>query len=94
MLAQASRSRGLMDVLGELLASRRGNEFHRQPIPESWVGTSFNEQFSKAKIEKDAVLLAVHPSTEKNSRPIVNPTNHTFAEGDEIVVISRGSVTL
>ena len=94
MLAQASRSRGLMDVLGELLASRRGNEFHRQPIPESWVGTSFNEQFSKAKIEKDAVLLAVHPGTEKNARPIVNPTNHTFAEGDEIVVISRESVKL
>lgn len=94
MLAQASRSRGLMEVLGELVTSRRGNEFHRQPIPESWVGTSFNEQFAKAKIEKDVILLAVHPATEGNSRTIVNPTGHTFAAGDEIVVISHGGVTL
>lgn len=94
MLAQASRSRGLMEVLGELLTSRRGNEFHRQPIPENWVGTSFNEQFARAKTERDVILLAVHPATEGNSRPVVNPTGHTFAAGDEIVVISRGGVTL
>ena len=94
MLAQDSRSRGLMEVLGELLTSRRGNEFHRQPIPENWVGTTFNDQFAKAKLEKDAVLLAVHPAGDNNSRPIVNPSSHTFAAGDEIVVISRGGVVL
>ncbi|QEG22180.1 potassium channel family protein [Mariniblastus fucicola] len=94
MLAQASRSRGLMEVLGELLTSRRGNEFHRQAIPDNWIGTSFNEQFATAKMEKDVVLLAVHPAGEANARPIVNPTNHTFTEGDEVVVISRGGVTL
>jgi voltage-gated potassium channel len=94
MLAQASRSRGLMEVLGELLTSKHGNEFNRLAIPASWVGTTFNEQFSKAKAEKDVVLLAVHPASETNSRAVVNPTDHTFAEGDEIVVISRGSVTL
>jgi len=94
MLAQASRSRGLMEVLSELLTCRRGNEFHRQPIPDSWIGTNFNDQYVKAKMEKEVVLLAVHPASEGFSQPVVNPTNHTFSKGDEIVVISRGGVTL
>ena len=94
MLAQASKSRGLMEVLGELLTSKRGNEFQRQPIPENWVGTTFNEQYSKAKLEKDVVLLAVHPTSETNVPPVVNPVNHTFAKGDEVVVIGRGNVKL
>ena len=93
MLAQASRSRGLMDVLGELLTSKRGNEFHRQPIPNSWVGTEFNDQFANAKRDNDVVLLAVHPAAD-NSSPVVNPTDYVFAEGDEVVVISRGNVKL
>ena len=94
MLAQASRSRGLMEVLGELLTSRRGNEFHRQAIPANWIGTAFNEQFTKAKLESDVVLLAVHSNSEGNSRPIVNPTDYVFSKGDEVVVISRGGVKL
>ncbi len=94
MLAQASRSRGLMDVLGELLTSRRGNEFHRLAIPADWIGTDFNEQFSKAKREKDIVLLAVHHAGDGKHRPLVNPTDYIFTAGDEVVVISRGSVVL
>jgi voltage-gated potassium channel len=94
MLAQASRSRGLMEVLGELLTSKRGNEFHRLPIPDSWIGTTYNDQFAAAKIEKDVVLLAVHPAGDNSTRPFVNPTSHTFVEGDEVVVISHGGVQL
>jgi len=91
MLAQASRNKGLMEVLGELLTSKRGNEFRRHPIPDQWVGTSFNEQYAKAKSEQDMVLLAVHSAGDAQSRPIVNPTNHTFVAGDEVVVICRSS---
>lgn len=98
MLAQAARNRGLMDVLSELLTSQHGNEFHRLKIPDDWIGTNFNQQFSRMKSEKDIVLIAVHSdgteTKDSNFGPNVNPTNYLFREGDEVVVISHGEASL
>ena len=83
--------RGLINVFAELLTYRHGNEFMRIPIPKSWVGKSFNDMLVELKNTKNAILVAVHKETDSM---IVNPENHVFEEGDQVVVICKGTLEL
>lgn len=91
MLAQAAMNRGLMGVFSELLTYQRGNEFYRLSLSTEWFGKTFNELFVQLKQSHNAILVAVHRA---NGEMVVNPANHTFSEGDEIVVIAEHGVTL
>ena len=91
VIAQAGMHRGLINVLGELLTYRHGNEFFRTPIPASWVGDTFNNKLTELKESKNAILVAVHP---KSGEIAINPDEHVFSAGDEIVVICRGQIKL
>lgn len=91
VIAQAGMHRGLINVFGELLTYRHGNEFRRLPVPSSWVGRQFNEMLSELKNDKNAILVAVDGQEDSMD---VNPENHTFAEGDQVVVICKGPLEL
>lgn len=91
VIAQAGMHRGLINVLGELLTYRHGNEFFRTSIPSGWIGRSFNEKLNDLKQNQNAILVAVHP---EDSTIHVNPDKHVFQEGDEVVVICRGQIKL
>ncbi|MDA1052741.1 MAG: ion transporter, partial [Planctomycetota bacterium] len=91
MLAQAAMNRGLMGVFSELLTYQRGNEFYRTSLPAEWFGKSFNELFVQLKQTHNAILVAVHVAA---GEMVVNPVNHTFSAGDEIVVIAEHDITL
>lgn len=91
MLAQAAMNRGLIGVLSELLTYQHGNEFYRLPIPESWVGESFDQKLGDLRGTANSILVAVHP---EQGEAMVNPVNYQFAEGDEVIVISRGTPKL
>ncbi|MEM7784338.1 MAG: potassium channel protein, partial [Planctomycetota bacterium] len=86
VLAHAAMNRGLISVLGELLTSEHGNEFHRIPIPETWIGQSFDQKLKDVREGSNAILLAVHPH---EGEPTVNPESYQFKALDEVVVISR-----
>lgn len=85
MLAQAAMKRGLATVVAELLTYERGNEFYRVPIPESWIGASFDDKLVEIRKTHQAILIAVH---REHELPVINPQQYTFSEGDLIVVIS------
>ncbi|MEO8493536.1 MAG: ion transporter [Planctomycetota bacterium] len=91
MLAQAAMNRGLMGVFSELLTYQHGNEFYRTKLPAAWCGKSFNELFIQLKQTHNAILVAVHLAA---GEMVVNPVNHTFVAGDEIVVIAEHEITL
>ena len=91
VIAQAGMHRGLINVFAELLTYRHGNEFMRMPIPSSWIGKKFNEMLSELKDKKNAILVAVHSEDDSMQ---VNPENHTFEAGDQVVVICKGSLEL
>ena len=86
MLAQAAMKRGLISVFSELLTYERGNEFYRMPIPETWVGSGFDDKLSEVRKSSNIILVAVHSVGEG---PVVNPENYVFKSKDEVVVISR-----
>jgi voltage-gated potassium channel len=91
VIAQAGMHRGLINVLGELLTYRHGNEFFRTPIPDAWVGRTFNEMLAEVKQTHNAILVAVHSGDKAVT---VNPDHHVFASGDEIVAICHHRVDL
>jgi voltage-gated potassium channel len=91
MLAQAAMNRGLMGVFSELLTYQRGNEFYRSTLPAEWFGKTFNELFVQLKQSHNAILVAVHVAS---GEMVVNPANHTFSEGDDIVVIAEHEIKL
>jgi voltage-gated potassium channel len=91
VLAQAAMKRGLANVVAELLTYEQGNEFYRVEIPNGWIGKSFDDKLIELRADHDAILVAVHAP---NQPPNINPKDYTFAEGDEVVLISRQSPNL
>ena len=85
VLAQTAMKRGLSNVVAELLTYEQGNEFHRVPVPASWVGTSFDEKLSELRVKHAAILVGVHTPNEP---PNINPTDYHFVAGDEVVLIA------
>lgn len=86
LLAQAALNRGLMSIFSELLTHERGNQFYCLRVSSSWVGGSYTDCFIHLKREHAAILVAVHTAEGKN---LVNPADHTFAAGDELIVIAE-----
>lgn len=87
MLAQAAMNKGLIGILGELMTYQHGNEFYRLPIPNSWVGASFDEKLTDVKKSSEIILVAVH---SQGNSPVVNPRNYHFRADDDVVLISNG----
>ena len=85
VLAQTAMKRGLSNVVTELLTYEQGNEFHRVPVPESWIGETFDTKLAELRSEHAAILVAVHTPGEA---PNINPTDYQFVEGDEVVLIA------
>ncbi|MCA9173393.1 MAG: NAD-binding protein [Planctomycetales bacterium] len=86
LLAQAAMSRGLLGVYGELLTYRHGNEMQRVHVSDQWAGRTFQEMLGEVKRSHDAILVAVVDSAGVLK---VNPPEHTFAAGEEVIVITR-----
>ncbi len=87
MLAQAAMNKGLVGILSELMTYQHGNEFYRLPVPESWVGASFDEKLTDVKKSDDIILVAVQ---SQGDSPVVNPRNYHFRADDDVVLISDG----
>jgi len=91
LLAQAAMNRGLMDVIGELLTYRRGNQFYRIKLSESWQGKSFLDALVELKRSHNATLVAVCTA---GGEVHINPDKYTFAAGDDVVVIAEQEIRL
>ncbi len=91
MLAQSAMNRGLMGVFTQLLTYQHGNEFYRVALPAIWHGKSFNDLLALLKQKHDAILVAV---CQSEGEMVVNPKEHTFGPGDEIVVIAESEIEL
>lgn len=91
MLAQATMHRGMMSMLNELMTNQHGQTFQRTVVPSDWQGESYMDKMIALKRERNATLIGVRDS---NGEFVVNPTDHSFQEGDEIVVICKGPFKL
>ncbi|MCA9573184.1 MAG: hypothetical protein KC656_35355 [Myxococcales bacterium] len=73
IIGSATRNRGLVAVLDEVLTARHGNSFHSVPAPQGWEGLTVREAARKLHEEHDAVLIAVggdvNPEKQRPLRP-------------------------
>lgn len=91
LLAQAAMNKGLMEVFSELLTYRRGNQFYRIALPDSWTGKSFLDGMLELKRDHGAMLVAV---CSADGNVLINPKSHTFEAGDDVVVIAERDIAL
>ena len=76
-------------VIGEL-ASFRGSEIYRVPVPGEAQGCRFDEMLVTCKKEHDAIIIGV----ERNGKTLVNPAaDFELQPGDQLLVISRHAPT-
>ena len=91
MLAQAAMNHGLMSVLDELLTHQHGQVFHRVRVPDEWAGKDYLECLIDLKKNHSATLVAVQ---HENGEMTVNPDEHIFAKGDEMVIMCNREISL
>lgn len=91
MLAQAAMNHGLMGVLEELLTHQHGQVFYRVRVPDDWEGKNYIDCMIELKKKYNATLVAVQ---HENGEMTVNPDEHIFETGDEMVIMSKGEITL
>lgn len=89
MLAQAAMNHGLMGVLEELLTHQHGQVFQRVRVPDEWEGKNYLEGMVELKKRHKATLVAVQ---HENGEMQVNPDEHIFAIGDEMVIMTNSEV--
>jgi voltage-gated potassium channel len=96
IMGSASRNRGLVSIVDEILSSRYGNSFRKIPVRGAWIGKSVREIFPQLKEQRDAVLVAlVRAEDGVETDVIVNPPLDAVArEGDRLVVLSKEDVRL
>jgi voltage-gated potassium channel len=70
-----------------LMSYQHGNEFYRLPVPDSWVGASFDDKLTDVKKASNIILVAVH---SQGDSPVVNPKSYHFRAEDDVVLISDG----
>ena len=91
LLAQEAMKRGSMSVIDELLTCQRGNEFYQVVVPPSWIGKSFDDILGDVHRQHGAILVGVQQPGE----PVkVNPKNHVFGAGEQVVFIAEQEVKL
>ncbi len=89
VLGNASRNRGLVQILDEVLTTERGNAFHTSLVPQSHGGKTVAQMHTLLLERFNAVLVSVEQGGTVN----VNPSADILIEaGDAIVVLAQEPV--
>ena len=91
LLAHEAMKRGSMGVIDELLTCQRGNEFYQSPVPDKWIGRSFDELFAEVREKHGAIMVGVQQAGEHVE---VNPARHVFGPNERVVMIAEKEVKL
>ncbi|MBE7453088.1 MAG: NAD-binding protein [Kofleriaceae bacterium] len=96
ILGSVSRTRGLVDVLDEILTINYGNAFHKVALPAALVGRTVGELHRELKERHNAILVSLErPGPSKNPDLLVNPpVDATIEAGDRALVIADHDITL
>ena len=89
ILGSASRNRGIVRVLDEILTSTYGNTLHKVSVNEAWVGLDVGKLTTLLKETHEAVLIAVEHSQPVSSQPAieVNPPSSRVVLADDVLLL-------
>lgn len=87
LLARAAIHHGISKLIDELVSSRYGADLYKIEAPKRWVGIKFIDAFTQAKIDFDAIIVAIDSAAKKAF--LSNPEkNYVIQSGDSLILIS------
>ncbi|MCO4772043.1 MAG: NAD-binding protein [Deltaproteobacteria bacterium] len=89
ILGSASRNRGIVRVLDEILTSRYGNTMHKVAPSPRWVGLPVHELVTTLKQTHDATLIALEHGEETDGQPRieVNPPPDRVVRATDVLLL-------
>ena len=89
ILGSASRNRGIVRVLDEILTSRYGNTLHKVSVSPGWVGWQVSQLIVELKSRHEAVLIAIEHVSEEDGQPKieVNPPSMRTLRSDDLLLL-------
>ncbi len=97
IMAHASLNDGLVGLFEEVLTHSYGNAFHKEDVPESWIGKDFQEILGTLKADYDAILISAERRNKDTQvwEQLVNPDAHyRFEANDRFVYIARKRIEI
>jgi voltage-gated potassium channel len=87
LLAHSAVTRGLSQVVGDLLTFPGGDEFFWIPVPTNMSGAPFQEALARLKDKADCILVAIASAGKGyETNP---PSDRPLADGDRLLVIAK-----
>ncbi len=91
VLGAATRNRGLLGTIRELITSQYGNQFYKMAVPAAWIGKPVGELCVTLKRGHNATLLSIESPDEGAVR--VNPAvDEVIRRGDEFVYVAGNAI--
>jgi voltage-gated potassium channel len=97
ILGSASRNRGIVRVLDEILTSRYGNTLHKIAVHSAWAGWDVGRLSATLKAEHEAVLIAIEHAQELDGQPAIEvnpPSARRVVETDVLLLLSDPTSTI
>lgn len=96
IMGSASRNRGLVSIVDEILSSQYGNSFRKVVVTSAWAGSAIRDIYPRLKEEEDAVLVALVRAEDGVEKDVVvNPPLDAVArKGDRLVVLCERDLRL
>jgi len=96
IIATATKTRGMVKVLDELLTARYGNQFYKTPVAASMVGRRVGDIHGELKRSHDVVLIGIQHNEKGSVRDVeVNPPfDRIVTHHDILLLIGRHPVDL
>lgn len=87
LLSRSALDHGSSKAILSLLRADEGEEIYRIPVPSHWLGKSFADALSEAKLKENMLLIGVE-SVDKELE--LNPgAEYTLENGDMVAVIAE-----
>jgi voltage-gated potassium channel len=90
IIAAASRTRGLVGMLDELLTSRWGNRMFKVDVPADWIGRTLGFAHVELKERHKALLMALERHDIDGTHMQLNPDSAgVLAAGDQLLFLAE-----
>ena len=96
IMGSASRNRGMVSIIDEILSSRYGNSFRKVVVTAAWAGKPVKEVYRVLRETHDAILVALVRAEGGLEREVlVNPPlDAVVRKGDRVVVLAERELRL
>lgn len=89
LLGAASRNRGLLATIRELINSQYGSQIYKMTIADGWQGKTVGEVFGTLKADHNATLLSLERESFEPPVMVNPPAEEVLQGGDQIVYVAQ-----